>query len=135
MLAALYRVAGIFFCDSFTEVLLGLVELVCRRGRSDLFFTKSDMLKWIRNISDLIMGTFFGLCGLVIGLNLLQRAGRGPTLLCFDRACVTIQGVTVMALSCLVIVGSVFLALRKQWRKYAYQRRMKLRATRRLSNN
>ncbi len=81
------------------------------------------MLKWIRNIGGGVTGLFFAFCGLGIGYAMLTDAGRGKTLLCFDKGCVTIQGATVMALSCLVICGLIFMQMNRYWRQWRYLRR------------
>ncbi|MEM7573439.1 MAG: hypothetical protein AAF433_11085 [Bacteroidota bacterium] len=61
------------------------------------------MIKTIRDLNFGWIAIVMGLCAFGAGLNMIDPDAGSRTWLCFDRGCVTIQGISV------IVVGALFL--------------------------
>lgn len=66
------------------------------------------VLSKIRNLNFGWIIIIMGIGFILTGLRMTSDSGRGNTLLCFDEGCVTVQGVSCMALGAFMIGLGVY---------------------------
>ncbi|MEM6396049.1 MAG: hypothetical protein AAF741_06850 [Bacteroidota bacterium] len=72
------------------------------------------MLKTLRSLNFGWIMILMGLCAIGTGLNMVDPSSSGKTWLCFDKGCVTVQGVSVVVLGIFIIIVGIVGIIRKR---------------------
>ncbi|MEM8585104.1 MAG: hypothetical protein AAGF87_12580 [Bacteroidota bacterium] len=71
------------------------------------------MLKTLRSLNFGWILIVMGLCAIGAGLNMVDPSSIGRTWLCFDKGCVTVQGVSALVLGVFIVIVGIVGIIRK----------------------